>query len=156
MEKFSQSSCWSWTAARTWDTWKDKKNLCTTRWDDRKKKNRGNETGPTPVVGAEEEMFPHLGKRPCKWGDQLGQRAASGAWRRAHQPVCNRQVGVRCTRMAHVQSRVPRPGTRVSWGRWGRALESGVWRVGYGSGLLLAPSVSGQEWGVPQRGMLME
>lgn len=31
----------------------------------KEKKNRGNGTGPTPVAGAEEEMFPHRGKPPC-------------------------------------------------------------------------------------------
>lgn len=92
-----------------------------------REKNRGNETGPAPVVGAEEETFPHLGKPPYEWGDQLGQRAASGAGRRAHQPACSRQVRVH--RWSMPQSCVPKLG-RVSPGAdGGRVLESRVWRI---------------------------
>ena len=55
-----------------------------------------------PLQGAEgEERFPHLGKPPHWWRDQLGQKGNFWGLEESPATICDRRHRVRPTQMVH-------------------------------------------------------
>ena len=163
MEQFSQSTCC--TLAEDLGHLKgQERSPCNGvgRKKEKGKKGRGEEVGWDlhPWWGAEgEERFPHLGKPPHWWEDQLGLKGSfRGLEESATTSLC-RQDRVRPTQMVLT--------TALCTPSWDMCLpvctEAGCWNMGFGEQTwggdccrLWGYSQKGREWGALQMGMLME